>query len=693
MNLRLLATVYRKELRETLRDRRTLAVMILLPLVLYPMMSVLAAEYFISHETSRQARKSEVVLVGPGAAAGPIHDALTAASAPLHVKVEPGRVVDRQQGLRALAGADAIVVAPADAEAALAGDGTLELAVYYDASDDESSLAEERVSSTLKALANARLSARLEEEGLAPAFVKPLALTSVSLASKGKVGRAEVAKTLPFVIVLMVLMGAFYPAIDLTAGEKERGTLEPLLATPAPRRTLLAGKLLTVATISALTGLLNLLCIAGAGLWIARSAVRAAGKSLDLSGVLEAVPWGAVGLGVFALAVATLLFSGLMMAVASLARSFKEAQNFLTPVYLVASMPAMISWLPGTKLSYGAALVPIANVTLLLKDAVAGTLQAGPALLALLASCGWAAAALALAAKIYDSERLLFAAEASEGGAGGWRQLLFPARAARAAAADAKLRAPDTFVAFAPGEAFVLFAVCTLLLLGAGSEMQAYGLGGVAASLWLCLALPVAVAARWRLGPDAALALGLRRPRLRHIIGAALVGASGWIVLVSLVLPVQEWLFPTPPALEEALRTLVAPESSLALKLFAVAITPAICEELLCRGALLRSLVRPLGRTGAVVVSALMFAVLHLSAYRFVPTFMLGVLLGTVALASRSLWPAMLVHALNNATVVLLTGPTTKDEHASWSLPFAGAGIALLAAGFALLLPPRGSQR
>jgi sodium transport system permease protein len=690
VNFRLLHVVFSKELRETLRDRRTLAVMILLPLVLYPMMSVLAAEWFISHESSRQARRSEVVLVGPGAESGPIHDALVAPGVPLDVKVDPGRKVTRERGVGELRGADALVVVPADAEDALAGDGTLELSVYYDPSHDASSLAEERVGAALKTLGDARLATRLEDEGLQPAFVKPLSLSSVSLASRSQVGRAEVAKILPVIIVLMVLMGAFYPAIDLTAGEKERGTLEPLLATPAPRRTLLAGKLLTVATISALTGLLNLLCIAGAGLWIVRSATKAAGTSLSLGSLLGAIPWGGVGLGVLALAVATLLFSGLMMAVASLARSFKEAQNFLTPVYLVATMPALIALLPGTKLSYGGALVPIVNVTLLLKDAIAGTLQVGPAILALLASCGWAAASLALAAKIYDSERLLFAAEAVEGGPSGWRQLL-RSFMPRPRAADA----PATYVplAFVPGEALALFAVCTLLLLGPGVELQSRGLGGLAASLWLCLALPVALFARWRMGSDAAVALGLRKPRPRHLVGAALVGSSAWIVLVALVLPIQEWLFPTPPAITDALRSLVTPGDSLWLKLFAVALTPAICEELLMRGVILRSLVRPLGHTGAVVVSALLFAILHLSAYRFVPTFMLGLLLGTVALSSRSLWPAMLVHALNNASVVVLTGPATGDEPTSWSLPFAGAGLALLAAGFALLLPPRGSQR
>jgi hypothetical protein len=119
-----------------------------------------------------------------------------------------------------------------------------------------------------------------------------------------------------------------------------------------------------------------------------------------------------------------------------------------------------------------------------------------------------------MAGRIYDSERLLFAAEAAEGGPPGWRGLLALLRP-RARAPHA----PATYLplAFAPGEALALFAVCALLLLGPGVELQAYGLGGLSASLWVCLAIPVTLAARWRLGSDAAVGLGLRKPRPRHL--------------------------------------------------------------------------------------------------------------------------------------------------------------------------------
>ncbi len=702
----LLGIVYRKELRETLRDRRTLAVMILLPLVLYPVMSVLAAEWFISHEMSRQARQSKVTVAGEGAhllepalikATAPARTGAAgdgeAAEAPALMQVTrvDNLTIDRKQGGRVLAelGTDAIVFVGAPAPGVAESERSLPVEIVYDPTSDASSLAEERISDALEHWADAEVARRLEDEKLAPGFVRPIELARASLASRGKVGRTEIAKTIPFMIVLMVLMGAFYPAIDLTAGEKERGTLEPLLATPAPRRTVMAGKLLTVATISALTGLLNLLCMAGAALWIARSAARSQHVSLPFGQLFSSAPWGAIGLSLVALAAATLLFSGLMMAVASLARGFKEAQSLLTPVYLVATMPAMVSLMPGTELSYGAALVPIANVALLLKGAIAGSLAIGPTLVALAASAGWAFAALALAARIYDSERLLFAPEEAPGLARGWRAWL-PARAPRTASSTAGAAARP----LEAGEALALFAFCALFLMVIGSELQTMGFAGISASLWVCLAAPVLMFVRWRTG-DVVGTLGLARPSGRHLAGAAMIGASGWIVLATAILPIQEALFPTPPELQKAMEGLVGPDAPLLVTLFAIAITPAICEELLCRGVLARALVAPLGRGGAVVVSAILFAGLHLSAYRFVPTFLLGVVLATVALRTRSLWTSMIVHAFNNGAVVLLSVPAALPvmhwtEQNAWIGAPAGA---VLLGGFALILRPTDPQR
>jgi sodium transport system permease protein len=198
--------------------------------------------------------------------------------------------------------------------------------------------------------------------------------------------------------------------------------------------------------------------------------------------------------------------------------------------------------------------------------------------------------------------------------------------------------------------ALLLFVIALGLLLGVGALLGVGGLLGIAATEWLAIGLPVLVAAR-AVGPPATV-LQLRRPPPRALLGALLVGASAWIVLVCLVLPIQERLAPTPPELLRALEA-VASGASLPLTLLAVAVTPAICEELLCRGVLLPALRGPLGRVGAVLASSILFGALHLSPYRFVPTFLLGVAFGSIALAARSVVPAILAHLVNNGAVVL----------------------------------------
>jgi sodium transport system permease protein len=201
---------------------------------------------------------------------------------------------------------------------------------------------------------------------------------------------------------------------------------------------------------------------------------------------------------------------------------------------------------------------------------------------------------------------------------------------------------------FSVGEAVLLclFAFFGLMLTAA---LAGGGLVAIGASEVAFLGLPAAFAASRRGGAPA---VALVPARARHLAGGVLVGASGWAVLATLVLPLQERLAPTPPALEEALRRTVAPEP---LALVAIAVLPAICEELLLRGVVTFALARRLGRVAGVLASALLFALLHGSPYRLAPTFVLGCSFGAIALRSGSIVPTMIAHALNNGALWLMS--------------------------------------
>lgn len=216
----------------------------------------------------------------------------------------------------------------------------------------------------------------------------------------------------------------------------------------------------------------------------------------------------------------------------------------------------------------------------------------------------------------------------------------------------------------------VLFAAIGTFLVG--GYLFALGPAGIAASEVVFIGLPTLLAAQHRGGLAG---IGVVKPRARDLVGAALVGISGWAFLAGVILPIQEWIAPTPPELSRALESAAAPNLA---ALIAIAIVPALCEELLVRGGLAFALDRARGRRLAVFGSALAFGLLHASPYRFLPTFLLGCSFAAIALHAGSIVPTMIAHALNNGTIWLLGAVPALQE----SLEGHGLLVTLVAVGF-----------
>jgi sodium transport system permease protein len=241
-------------------------------------------------------------------------------------------------------------------------------------------------------------------------------------------------------------------------------------------------------------------------------------------------------------------------------------------------------------------------------------------------------------------------------------------------------------------EALGLFGISLLLLLLLAPFLHPLGpIGLVVAQLSLIAAPPLAFACIRRTPA----VLGIAWPRPRVALGAALVGASFWILVAILILPWAQHL--ARPDELESLRTALSGESSLAVKLLVYALTPAVCEELLFRGALARAFAARHGTSLAVVLSAVAFGAFHLSAARFFPTAALGIVLALVALRSGSVVPAIIIHALNNAAAVVLAGggPEPSESVSVSPLPdllLALAAAAVTAVGLLLALGARAAS-
>jgi sodium transport system permease protein len=448
-------------------------------------------------------------------------------------------------------------------------------------------------------------------------------LEKSSVAPEAGVGGYLLSKILPLLVVLMVLLGAFYPAIDVTAGERERATLETILSSPIRRFDLLLGKVLAVTALAALTGLLNLASMSVTLIQVMHLAD--AGSTLP-------VPWTRAAAAAGVVLPSAFLFASVFVAVGAIARGFKEAQHFLTPVYFLSIAPAVAAAIGEYRLAGLAAFVPCMNVTLLARELLLGHIPWAGALATLASTLACGCAALAVAAHIYSTER-------------------FVDRGPRRPRTDTILLSPSNRTPPTAAQAMFLYGLAFVLLYFVWMPLQRRSLVlGLLASEWgglLGLVVLFALATRRSL----VALLPIVRPRLRCLAGAALVGLSAWAAVAIL----SEWISPVPKqVIEQLRRSLIPTDGSRGLlgTLALVALTPAICEEALFRGPILRGLRTRAGPAAAVVLTGLLFGVFHVELSRILPTALLGVLLSLIALQSGSILPAMLAHFLNNATLV-----------------------------------------
>ncbi len=652
--------VVRKELLEILRDRRTLFLMIGIPVFLYPALFVLM---------------EQVMLFGQGALGNVVprvavhRIAFPERPLPLigdeRIELVEVSNVD-EQDLRS-GRFDAVMIVDSAGTSEIP---VLAVEILYDASRDRSVHARALLTSQLNSASALVLADRLDAYGLPPEFAEPIVVRDTSVATAEGLGGATLGRFLPMVLILMTVLGAFHPAIDVAAGERERRTLEPLLATSTPGSSIVIGKYLAVAIIAFNTAALNLvsmLLTLQAGLFKFASEL---GLEFDL-------PVSSIFLILGLLALLALLFAALFMGVAIHAQSFREAQTSLTPIYLVSFLPAIIVMAPGIEFTPGLALIPISGVALLFRTLMAGDPVGMQAFLAIGATIAYASLALSFAARAFAREDVLLGDE----------------EAAEVGAARRPWWNRDAAPIPTPRVALLFVAFVGLLYFYVGISLQRWGEPGLLASQWLLLALPALVLVRigrfdWRE------TLALRpAPPLAFAAGALIILGGlpfGWFLAW-----VQTFFLSVPSELLAGMQTLLTGTDALRLTwlLLIVAITPALCEELVFRGVLLQGFQRKITPLKAVLASSFVFGLFHLSfetAIRFLPTMFLGALLAIVVVRTRSVLTSMMMHFINNAMAVLLvsipamqTLVLSESGNPKWALLPVGA--ILLTAGFMLL--------
>ena len=400
MSTRNIGIVYRKELTDSLRDRRTVVSMVLVPILLMPLLTIGAG--VISLLLFGKAMQEIPTVMVLGGEDSP--KVLTELRALKDIAILPARP-DYAQEISNKEIRTAVEIPPGFDAAVERGDiPTVRIYLYQ--GELRSTFGADRVQRFFRDLRDRVVTERLAARQLPANLIEPFKIEQQNVASPEKVSGTIIGGLVPYFIIVMCLSGAMYPAMDLTAGEKERGTIETILSSPVSRVHLVLGKFFMVLTAALFTAVLSMISM---GLTFAAGKSMLAGTTqssdLDFAAGINVKALLAVFVMVIPLAV---LFSAALLAIALFAKSYREAQSYLSPLTIVVMLPAIVSVLPGVELSAGLSLIPVLNTSLVSKEIVSGTYHWGYMALIFGSSCVYAAIALWVAITLFQKESVLF---------------------------------------------------------------------------------------------------------------------------------------------------------------------------------------------------------------------------------------------------------------------------------------------
>jgi sodium transport system permease protein len=386
--MRSIKFIYLKEMLDLLRDRRALISIVIVPLVVWPLIST-GFSFFFARSTKRAQEKQFRLTLKQDVDLAGITDSLERAGFQVQTSDDPRHAVENR-----VTDMGVEVMGPAN---------NISVKIYADLSQLETQIASGRIERALDQLKTQQIKAELQRAGIAERILTPFSVAKVNTAPPQKMSGAIIGAVLGYLIVISMITGGMYPGIDMTAGEKERRTIEMLLSSPATREEIVLGKILAVITSTFVTSALSVMSL-GLSFYFAK---RAGAPGILSAILIDRTTLLLLGAVIVPMAI---LISALIIAIATLAKSYKEAQSYLTPLIIIAIFPAMVSFLPGIKLNAGLALIPIVNFSQLIKELILGDWSWLGFTLTLVSTLVYAGVAFWIAVRVFKNERILFRA-------------------------------------------------------------------------------------------------------------------------------------------------------------------------------------------------------------------------------------------------------------------------------------------
>ena len=692
MNWTNVKRIFNREIRDQLRDRRTLFTTLILPLMMYPILGLLMLQVaqFVS-ETS-----SKVQVIGRDSIAelpelfvdGKFTSTHASAEAKLlDLEFSHGNehstaelVYEHAKDLVDADEFDAVIVFPADMQAYIlalrqevmtarendaaavedveqvgggrkSNDAVLLQGprIVFNSVDDKSKIAYKRITNVLESWQSSIKQTLFQAGNIPLKIADPITIVDRDTAPVESRNAAIWASIIPMMLLMWTLSGAFYPAVDLCAGEKERGTLETLLCGPAKRLEIVAGKLLTIMTFSFFTSLFNLISIAFTGVFLIG---RMMPEGSPLQERLGTVPGWSILWSLVVLVPLVAMFSALALSAATFARSSKEGQYYMMPLLILCMPLMMISMIPSVELDLGTSLIPVAGAALLLRNLIESQFSVAIrfALPVVASSLFCCYLALRWATAQFNSESVLFR-ESEKWDVKLWLlQLLKTPRVA-----------PTAGMA-------ICFALFVLILRFFANFVAPD------ATNWSGFLLNNSVALILTVGVPAILAAVFLTTNLWDTLNIRSVSLP--VLVIALLLPfslqpIISWfgvviaeIYPISPSMLAGLEGLekMFDAAPWWWMLLAMAAVPAVFEELAFRGFMLSGLRSETKDWTAIFITAAFFGITHGILQQSLNAGMIGVLLGYVAVRTNSIIPTIIIHFLHNGLVVVLSKFSASQE-------------------------------
>lgn len=398
-------TIWKKELKDTVRDKRTLVAMILMPMLLMPAMTIGMFKFMDKIMKDQEKQTVKIVLSGEN------NFLQLAEMIKSQEKLEIVSINKDAKDAVKEEEIDAAVIIPKDFQEKIKNQESADVNLIIKSTNTKSANVTNILSAVMAEFNNQILHKRFSDQNINPAILSKISILPEDVATEKETGGFVLGFLIPMFIVMWSIVGGQYTAIDVSAGEKERKTLESLLLTSVKRRDIVFGKFLAVSSVALVSVVIAigsfyaaLIYAGGFGPMDTTGSGTAGTVAVNFSIEPQAILL-LLAVSVFLI----LMFSAIILSISIFAKSFKEAQNYIGPSYLVVILSVvLVNSIPGFEPALWYFAIPAVNATLLFKEVLMGTYDLGHIFLTAGSLVVYSIIAIFLAVKIYSKEGVLF---------------------------------------------------------------------------------------------------------------------------------------------------------------------------------------------------------------------------------------------------------------------------------------------